>query len=246
MTNSVIDLCNQNTGFLQALLTLIYVLTTIGLAAFAWRSNKLAQKNIQVLSNLEIERTRPYVTFEFYQESPIVCFKLTNRGQTSALDVSITTNPRIRLLLGGAVSFPKEKTEKDLAIIEHGVSSLAPGQEISGFVGSFDRVRETNPTLIYECALKYRSSSGRNYEELIQVDLRYTQGLMHLDRKTIHHVAKELEEIRRELNHLATGFSKPHVLTQDVADHRAEQDEYIRQMEAERQKEKGDTPELKK
>jgi hypothetical protein len=72
---------------------------------------------------------------------------------------------------------------------------------------------------------------------------------MHLDRKTIHHVANGLEEIRREMNHMATGFYTPHILTQDMANYRAEQEEYLRQaraaQEAESHKPKrAETPEL--
>lgn len=47
----------------------------------------------------------------------------------------------------------------------------------------------------------------------------------------MHHVARQLEEIKSSINLIASGFYKPHILVQNINEHRAEIDQLIQEAE---------------
>jgi len=231
----MIQWLNANQGFVMAVLTGVYVVATIGIALMAKRSNDLARKNLDTLTTLERERLKPAIMAEIYGEIPFFCVRVVNQGQTTALDVRFDLTPKLRVLLGGSNAIPKEKQERPIGFLENGMASLPPGGSVSTLIGTFDRLKEVCPQLIFRGKVTYRDRDGRLYEDAVVLDARHHEGSLHVDRKTIHDVAKRLEEIKQEIHHLASGFSKPHVLVQDIKEHREETEEFIRQSLAKRQ-----------
>lgn len=221
MFSDVLSWCNQNQGFVMVLLTGIYVVATIGLAFIGARANAISQKNMAVLAEIEQERSRPLVDVRLENEAPWLALKVTNHGQTPAYNVQIETVPRIQLLLGGDNTVPKEKTERQIGIIEHGIGTLGAGVCEEALVGSYARLRETNPAMRFTGKLTYRSVSGKVYESPINLDVRYMENSWHRSRKTTHDLVTEMEKIRSEIGHIATGFHKPHVITEDIEHKRA-------------------------
>lgn len=219
----------------MALLTLVYVGATIGIVLLGRRANALAQANLKTLAELEQEKSRPLVDVEIFGEVPFVSLRVTNRGLTPAYDVKITTMPQLRLLLGGENAISPERKEKQIGILEHGIGSLAPSSNATALIGTFARVKEVNPSLQFTGTVTYRSALGRSYEFPVNLDLRYMENTLHINRKTIHDVANELEEIRKEINHIGTGFHKPHVIVQDVKEKRTEDEEFVRSIQEKQQ-----------
>jgi archaellum component FlaC len=70
----------------------------------------------------------------------------------------------------------------------------------------------------------------------VVLDLRHLEGSLHVGRKTIHDIGRELEEIRKEINRIGTGFHKPSVITQDIKEKRAEDEEIMRRLEEQTRK----------
>lgn len=230
---AILQWCNANQGFISAVLTLIYVVTTMGLACFAWHSNKLAQTNIQTLKHLEENRVRPFVLFEMYSEAPFICLRVSNRGHTSAHNISFAIDPSLKILMGGENAVPREKSERSIRFLENGIKFMAPGQIISTVIGSSARVKEVYPERLFQGTVSYSTPNGTKFQDEIVVDLRYLADSFHVSKKTIHEVGNELEEIKRILNLLATGFHKPFVITQDVEDRRADEKRYREQSQPE-------------
>lgn len=235
--STLVQWCNQNQGFVSAVLTFIYVVSTIGLVLFARRSNALAQKNIETLTRLEEERLRPYVLLEIFFEMPWVCIKASNQGQTVAHDLSFEITPPLKVVLGGENSIPKDKTEKTIGFVQHGVKTLAPSQVISSLVGTLARVKEGCPALLFDARITYADARGKKYSDHCVLDLRYMSDAVYVSKKTVHDVAKELEGIKQQVNHIATGFSKPFVITQDAKDYQADLEALVRQAEERRAQE---------
>lgn len=213
----IVDLCNVNGGFVSALLTFVYVVATIGILLSGRRANKIAQTNMKVLMELEQERSRPFVDVEMFPDSPMISLRVTNRGATPAYDIAISIAPPLKLLL----SRPPGGNDQ-VGILRHPIGSLAPAANITSLIGSFHDVKEANPQLLYKGTVVFRNSSGRSYESPICLDLRYMENNCHIDRKTIHDVAKQLEELQKEFHSIATGFHKPFVITQDAKEKAAE------------------------
>jgi len=223
---AIIKWCNDNQGFIMAGLTCVYVLATIGIALLGARANSISQKNVATLTELEQERMRPVVDVSLESDSLYLSLKVSNHGQTPAYNLLITTTPRFQFLLGDA-SISKDGSEKQIGVIEHGIGSLGVGVSVSNLIGSFARVREVYPEMRFTGSASYRASTGKTYETPIDLDVRYLENSCHINRKTIHDVANELERIQREINHLTTGFRKPHVITEDIEHKRVADEAFI-------------------
>ena len=206
----------------MALLTAVYVLATVVLVWVGHRANAISEQNVRDLTKLEQERLRPLVEVRIESDAPLLVLRVTNQGQTPAYGIRIETTPTLQAVMGGKSCYPEAKTEKPIGVIEHGMGSLGAGSSEVSILGTFSRVEEVYPEMHFKGNVTYRSFTGVEYTSPINLDLRYMKGALRLNRKTIHDVAKQLEEIRRELGLLASGFHKPQVIVQSIEDKRAE------------------------
>jgi hypothetical protein len=197
----------------------VYVVATFGMVLLGMRANRLSQANIKTLVELEQEKSRPLVDVEIITESAMISLKVTNRGLTPAYDIRLSITPPLKLL------FERQGEDDQIGILKHGIGSLAPGGSVVSLFGAFYRVKETNPDLYYKGIVTFHNAAGRQYELPVSLDLRYIENNHHIDRKTIHDVAKQLEEFQKEFHSVATGFHKPFVITQDAKEKAAEDTE---------------------
>jgi hypothetical protein len=116
--------------------------------------------------------------------------------------------------------------------------SLAPGGEITTALGTLARMKESFGGLRFRGEILYQDEPGTAYTSPVDIDLGVYESLTYLSRKGLHEIGTELEKIRTEINHLATGFSKPTVLTQDVKLYRQEQAELFEHAQKELQDQK--------
>jgi hypothetical protein len=222
-SNKTVQWSNANQGFLLALLTLVYVLATLWLA---W----LARRQLKLATDLEKNRLRPFVIFDLVVERTFVFAHLRNTGPTPAWDVRISVSPKIQALLGGEKTFPAEECARPISFIERGIAMLAPGREIKAFIGAWARVRGAHPTLRFEGQVAYADFSGQVYSEPFVADLSAHEGLLHLSRKDIHDVAKELESIARILGQIATPSGNPLIRTITESDYQEEEKAYLEKL----------------
>jgi len=211
----------------MALLTAVYVFATIVLVYMAHRANAISEQNVRDLTKLEQERLRPLVEVRIESDDPFLILRVTNQGQTPAYGIRIETTPPIKTAMGGNGSYPQTKTEKSIGIIEHGMGSLGAGSSESAILGTFSRVEEVYPEMRFTGSVTFRSFTEIEYTSPINLDLRYMKGLLHVNHKTIHDVANQLEEIRRELGHFGSGFHKPHVIIQSAEERRVEDEAFV-------------------
>ncbi|MDD5598708.1 MAG: hypothetical protein PHV82_12245 [Victivallaceae bacterium] len=213
--DDMIDWLNTNQGVVITMLTGVYVVATLTIAFIAKRSNDLARKNIDTLTMLERERLKPAIMIEIYADIPYYCVRIVNCGQTTALDVSFDLKPKLCVLLGGANSVPRKEQELPIGFLDNGIVSLPPGGVVSTVIGTFVRIKDVYPDLIFRGRVTYKNRDNTQYNDDVVLDLRHYRDNLHVEHKTIHDVAKRLEEIKNEFNRFALGLSKPHVLVQD-------------------------------
>lgn len=202
----------------MALLTGVYVLATIILVCMAHKANAISEQNVRDLTKLEQERLRPLLEVQIKSDVPFLVLHVTNHGQTPAYKIRIETTPAIKAVMGGEGCIPPNKTEKSIGLIEHGMGSLGAGISESAILGTFSRVEEVYPEMRFTGNVTFRSYTGEEYNSPIDLDLQYMKDAMHVNKKTIHDVANQLEEVRKLLGHLGSGFHKPHVIIQNLED----------------------------
>jgi len=197
---SLVTWGNTNDGFALVVLTLVYVAATLWLAL-------LARKQLDLASELEQSRTRPFVLFEVVAERGLVYAQLSNTGQTPAYNVRITTSPAIRCLIRSG--------HGPLTFIEEGLPMLSPARTIRALLGSWSEVEKAYPNLKFTSTVTYETGPPRKrrYSDVLFSDLAILSGILYTSRKGQHEIVGELEKIARSLHEICAGFKSPLVRT---------------------------------
>ncbi len=213
--NDMIVWCNSNQGFVMVLLTFVYVIATVAIVMLAKRANKIALSNLKTLEELEREKSRPFIDVEIVADAPFLSLQISNQGLTPAYNVKVSMTPNLLYLSGRG-------KDTALGILEHGIGSLAAGANTTTLIGSFRDLKETNPSLQFNGTATFNGVDNQGHETPIHIDLRWMESNSSIHRKTIHDVANQLEKLQKEFHHFATGFYKPHIITQDAWNKNAE------------------------
>jgi len=218
----IIEWCNKNNGFLMALLTLVYVAATIWLV-------HLSRKQIKLAIDLEKNRTRPFVIFDFVFERFMMCLQIKNIGQTSACNIRINISPTIKILLGKRNNISGLIDGNNINFIQNGIPSMAPNRTITTIIGRWDDMKMCYPEMKFRGTISYNDFDEKKYYDNIDIDLSLYEGLMYSDKKDINDVVKQIEEIAKNIHHIASGFTTPVVRVITEAQYRKEQNRNFRQ-----------------
>lgn len=221
----MIEWCNANSGFVMTILTLIYVVATIIVVALMLRANRLTARSMQIAVQLDKERSKPVVIMEVVPDIPFFRLKVRNIGLTAAHRIKFAVTPEPKLCFGGKDQIPIEKKERTIQFVSEGIQSLPPQGEVSTTLGTLERIEESLDSLHFCGKITYTDLLGDSHETIVDFDLSIFKDLVYTGKKTIDTVARELEKIRQELDHIGSGVHKPHVRTQDIADFKMEEQE---------------------
>ncbi len=197
------------------------VLLTIALVICAFASCWISSNSVRLMKQLDAKRSSPYVVIEATQNLPLYGLRLVNQGLTAARNVKVTATPKIEITF--------ETFQKPIKFIEEGVAVLVPQGAYETVLGSFDTLKQRNPSLVYRCTVSYESDWGEKFTTECVLDYSLYDGLAYRGSKTVHDLTKQFEAFARDFNHLATGFYKPHVLTEDFNAYNAKIEEMIEQ-----------------
>lgn len=165
---------NQNQGFILAILTLVYVLSTIVLVC-------LTSLSIRQVQELEKARLRPTVLFNLEIRQKAVCASLRNVGPSPAFKVTIMVSPPIMTAIGGK--------ERECAFIQRPLPFLPGGQEISDLLGGGPAFDQLYPDAVYRGTVSYEDKNRCVYSEPFEF------GLWHQMNR--YHTSSELEDLVR-------------------------------------------------
>ncbi len=200
------------------------VLLTIGLFICAGVSCWIAAKNIRLMKQLDEKRSSPYVLIETTRNLPLYGVRLVNMGLTAARNVKVTATPKIEITF--------ETFQKPIKFIEEGVSVLVPQGAYETVLGSFDTLKQRNPSLVYRCMVNYESDWGEKFTTECVLDYSLYDGLAYQGTKTVNDLVKQFESFARDFHSLASGFYKLDVLAEDFDAHNAKLEELIAQTKA--------------
>ncbi|MCF7838329.1 MAG: hypothetical protein K9N49_06835 [Candidatus Marinimicrobia bacterium] len=223
----MIEWCNNNSGFMMASLTLVYVVATMTVVGLMVWANRLTARNTQIAIHLDKERSKPVVIMEILPDVPVFILKVRNIGLTAAHHVRFAIAPEPKLCFGGQNQYPPEKTERTIHFVTEGIRSLPPQGEVATTLGTLDRIEEGLGSLHFRGKISYTDPLGEAHVTIVDSDLAIFRGLAYSGKKPIVTVAKELEKISQELGYIGSGFHKPTVLTQDIKEHRQEERDFV-------------------
>ncbi len=190
----MIDWLNANSGFVMALLTLVYVVATIVLAG-------LQRKTLEEVKRDREEREKPNVQLQVrVTPSGLIMFGIANYGTSPARSISIDFSDEFLAALPGQVS-------KTLENLRTASLHLAPKQE--WFFGAMGKAQvEVEALPEARATITFRDHKGEENQVFWEFDfpshgsiLLRTTGidqLTHELTKSLSKIENELKGIRRE------------------------------------------------
>lgn len=182
------------------------VFLTAALVWFAYKSAKIALKNLEMIKRNDDKRSQPYVTLEVVNDMPFYGVRMVNLGATSAHNVVVVSEPRIEML------FPNYR--KPIKFLHEPVAYLAPSARFETDIGSFRDIEKGNPVKVYSGTISFENDDGEKFVHEFVLDFSPFTDAIHKDVKTVHNVAQQLEDIKKELVNIGSGYHKPHVLVE--------------------------------
>lgn len=195
------------------------VLLTTALVYYAYKSARAAVRNIELIKKNDDQRTLPYVVLEVVNDMPLYGVRMVNLGATAAHNVVVTSEPKIEMVF--------QRYRKPIKFLHEPVAYLAPSAHFETDIGSFKDIESENPSKIYTGTISFENDDGKRFEHVFVLDFTPYTDTVHKDEKTIHHVAKHLEELTREVRDIATGFHKPPILTEDFDSYQEKERKWI-------------------
>lgn len=179
----MVDWANINSGFVMALLTLVYVLATLAIVLITARSNAIAINNQKIQMEIELQRVRPYVVIYFDlrwtdSDMAIAFLVVKNIGLTMAKNINIKIEPE-------PCYFPLvegQETKKIPYMLTAPIPNLAPGQELSDSMGFVANLEESTGSLFFKGSVSYINLADERFEETFAVDWESARHAIPLDK----------------------------------------------------------------
>lgn len=179
---------NANQGFVMAILTLVYVVATIVIAAFSLQANRTAKAQLSFATALEHARLRPYIGFTIEVRGGTVWAVLRNTGLSGAFDVKISVEPRLERNIGGRM--------RESGLTKHRHAAMPPGTIWEDLIHAGPEFFEQFPSRLFEGSLTYRDDTGKQFNEPVVLDLALHDDLLYTSPKS---VAEEIAALRETL-----------------------------------------------
>jgi hypothetical protein len=190
---------NDNQGFVMALLTLVYVITTVAIALLTLRATNLSKKHLETAIDLEKNRLRPYVIFNISSStitrSTFVSIK--NLGLTAAYNIKVSITPKL------IHSFADEK---ESAFTASNILFLPPNEEVNDVLGLSADFHQKYPEPIFKGKIEYEDIEKNKYTESLHIDLNFLRHRIYTGAKTVE---GELEKLNKTLVTISEQLEEP-------------------------------------
>lgn len=167
----------------MALLTAVSVIATILILLAMAHTNAIARRSMIQVSELEAQRLRPYLLFDFKftkaknKDFYFVFACLKNVGKTPAVHARIEIDPlpHYTPIIGG------KEVKKTPSFLTDEISFIAPSQAITDFLGDATRLFETFSPPLFQGTVRYANLNGRKYSEPFVLNLAYLRNAVPMD-----------------------------------------------------------------
>lgn len=204
---------SSDKDIVDLILAIIQGLTLIFLVIYVKKTWDMAvstedSANVSKLTLLEMKETRdqeisPYVVAYFEVEDFHINLVIENVGKGLAKDVKINISPELQSSRGREIN--------DLPLIKDGIASMPPKYKIKTH---FDTTinyfnAENNFPLKYDAQLTYYGGINETKRVTNHVlDINSYYKIRFIDKKGIHELVKEIQEIKKAQNSIKNDFGK--------------------------------------
>lgn len=212
-----LDQINKNSGALSAIFSGVVTVATV---IYAWLTAKLVNET----RRMREAQTEPSLQVVYRNRDEwinLLDVAVRNIGMGAAYD--ITFDIRAELKEGDRNDLADSLSK--LGCFSKGLVYLGPNQEFTSFWTNLmdGHVSKLDSRVFIHC--HYRSATGAKYESQCVLDLSEIKGISRIGEPPLHKIAKQLEAIAKDLNHVTTGFNRLRVDAFTQADRDAERAE---------------------
>lgn len=213
-----LDQVNKNSGALSAIFSGVVTVATV---IYAWLTAKLVNET----RRMREAQTEPslHVVYRNREEwINLLDIAVRNIGLGAAYDVTFEIRAELR---DGDKNDLVDSLGK-LGCFEKGLVYLGPNQEFTSFWTNLmdGQASKLDTRVFIHC--RYRSATGVRYENQCVLDLSEIKGISRIGEPPLLKIAKQLEAIAKDLNHLTTGFKRLRVDAFTQTDRDAERAEW--------------------
>jgi len=190
-----------------ALAAWVTLLVLAGSLVFAWRQ-------VREATRLREAQVRPFVVVDFDVETVLIQLSIENTGRIAARDVRLAFEPEMRSTRDDP--WPPDRS----TLMSQGIPTLPPGKKYRFFLDSFPARVEQGLPLTYQAHVSYRMDGRkRPFEDAYTLDLTFLLGLGKTERKSVHDVAKALDDIKTEMRRWTESLNGIRVYVVDKETH---------------------------
>ncbi len=196
----VLEFLNQNSGAFAVIFSAVVAIATVVYAILTWRltseTRKMREAQTEPRVSATIQPREEWINF--------IDMVIQNIGLGPAYNIKLEANPDFEYAKGEFLS--------ELGFMKNGLRYLAPNQKLQFFLTSmiedFDKKVKTPFTI----KVSYKNKFGKKYSEDLVIDFSELIGLGQLGEPPLHKIAKNMEDIEKDLHHLSTGFHRMKVI----------------------------------
>jgi hypothetical protein len=192
----MIEWLNLNSGFMLSVLTLVYAVTTLIMAWFMRKSNKLSHDAILQGYALEKKRSKPYIIFDFEVKKSCLLASLSNIGLNPAYNIKVTIEPKIIV--------ERNQCQQESVLTKEVIKFMAPNRKLEDFICAPSEFSRILNNTIYTGNISYSDDNGVQYNDPFTIDLTYRKQLLFLKEVDAN---EELEKISNSLNEISKKIS---------------------------------------
>jgi len=96
--------------------------------------------------------------------------------------------------------------------MKHGLKYLAPNQKLQFFLTNMAEDYEEKIKKPFVIKVTYQNSVSKKYEDSYLIDFSQLPGLLQLGEPPLYKIAKNIENIQKDLHNLSTGFHRMKVI----------------------------------
>lgn len=190
-----LDVLNQNSGVVSVVFSGVVASATVVYAILTW-------KLVSETRRMREAQTEPRVsvTLQPRQESiNLIDMVIQNIGLGPAYDMRFEVSPDFECLKGRFLS--------EMGWVTEGLEYLAPRDKLQFFLTSMTDDFQEKVGTTFEVSVTYHNRLGNTYEDVYSIGFSQWAGLLQLGEPPIQRIAKNMEEIKRELRGLSTTAS---------------------------------------
>jgi len=216
---NALDFLNENSGAFAVIFSSVVAIATAIYAILTWRLVSETRKLREIQSNPKLS-----ITIKPREEwISLIDMIIINIGAGPALE--------IRFTLKEDFEYRKNKFLSQLNLIKNGLDYLAPKQKVQFFLTSMiekfqDKIEK--PILIQ---VTYKNAQGNQFFEEFIIDFSTLVGLSQLGEPSINKIAKNVEEIQKDIHKIGSGWNRMKVIAYTKEDIDKENEEYLKEAE---------------